>query len=577
MSISLADFNKFYPLRAQGIAWFFGAGSSVSAGVPSAYDFIWDFKRRIYCVEQSYPISLFRNLTDQGIREQIQNYFDSQIECPELNHPDEYSYYFERAYKSEQDRSAYIAQQTSGMQLSYGHKVIGMLMKYQFINLIFTTNFDKGFENVASTNLTKLESWFCTDLSNGDEGIKVFQAQKIPLIVKLHGDFFSNKLKNTTSELQLQDEKLQHILSSSLDSKGLCVMGYSGRDQSILTILRNAIEKVNSFPNGLFWFKREGSVPSKEIIDLIEYAKSKGKQAEFVDIITFDTAWADIVKGFDNILPQDLQKLNENYHRTTNSPMPSKGRKYPLIRINAIPILKYPATARLFKCEAGNTREIKQLIENSKSPLLAIRKQTGIVGFGNDEEFERVFGNSSLCEHDIFQITERDLMYDDSVLRGLLTSAVLQALANTAPFRTSKRRDKNILFPNPKNLNDSIFSPLKAIHPNISGKIPDTTLTWVIALEIQIKYILQQPLLVLSPTVIVSKVLNQNDGKKIAPFIKEFTALWYNKKYDEALNSWISVLFSDKREIVVSAFEDNIKGINATFKLSRTTTYTKTT
>ena len=115
-------------------------------------------------------------------------------------------------------------------------------------------------------------------------------------------------------------------------------MGYSGRDKSIVTILRNAIDKENSLPNGLFWFKREGSTPLQEIIDLIAYAKAKGKQAEFVDIITFDTAWADIVKSFENILPEDLQKLNENYHRTTNKPLPLKGKKYPLIRINAIPV-----------------------------------------------------------------------------------------------------------------------------------------------------------------------------------------------------------------------------------------------
>lgn len=157
------------------MAWLFGAGSSVSAGVPSAYDLTWDFKRRIYCAEQSYPLHLFSNLTDIGIREQIQNYFDSQGNCPAFDSSEEYSYYFERAFSSPRDRSDYIAKQTSGMQLTYGHKVMGVLMKNSHLNLIFTTNFDKAFENIASSNFQKLESWYAADLDSGDNGMKFFQ------------------------------------------------------------------------------------------------------------------------------------------------------------------------------------------------------------------------------------------------------------------------------------------------------------------------------------------------------------------------------------------------------------------
>ena len=574
MAISLSEFVKFYPLRSKGLAWLFGAGSSVSAGVPSAYDLIWDFKRRIYCAEQGYPLSIFNNLTDNGIREQIQSYFDSQSSCPKFDSTEEYSYYFERAFKSAKDRSEYISQQTSGMQLSYGHKVMGVLMKHQHLNLIFTTNFDKAFENVASNYLAKLEDWYCSDLDNGSNGMRFFQAGKRPLIVKLHGDYFSDRLKNTEVELQHQDEKLQNIFELSLDTHGLCIMGYSGRDQSIMELLERALNKPNSYPNGIYWFIKEGTEPLPQVKALLEKAKSLGKDAELVEIITFDTAWADIIKGFNNLPYEDIEKLDQNFKRLVNTPIPLKGNRYPLLRLNAIPIAKYPAIARLYKCEAGNTKEIKELIAISNSSILAVRKSFGIVGFGPDLEFTESFKNYGNYELDIYSISTKDILHDDSSIQGLLTSAILKALIRNKPLKITKRRDKNIIFPNPKEKEDRCFEPFKKVSP-IFGKIPNSDIYWVIGLEVKIQYALSLPYLLLSPTVIASKPSKPEEAKLIAPFVKEITAGWYNKQYNSLIDIWLDLFFNGEKEVTIYGYEPEIIGINPEFKLKRTTAYTK--
>lgn len=576
MAIPLSEFVKFYPLRAGTLCWLFGAGSSVSAGVPSAYDLTWDFKRRIYCADQAYPLPLFSNLTDPGKREQIQSYFDKQGNCPALDSPEEYSYYFERVFSSARDRSDYIAKQTTGMQLTYGHKVMGILMRHKYLNLIFTTNFDKAFENVASSQFHKLESWYAADLDSGDNGIKFFQSGNRPLIVKLHGDYFSDNIKNTTSELQGQDKRLRDILSISLDTNGLCVMGYSGRDKSIMDVLRESVKKSSSFPGGIFWFSRSGTQPMPEVLELIELAKASGKQAEIVEIETFDTSWADIIKGFDNIPVEDLENLNQHYHRTGNQPIPSAGRKYPLLRLNAIPILEYPATARLYKCNGGNTREIKDHVKGAGVDILAIRKQSGIVGFGSDKDFQAAFKDYGEYDTDLFQITEKDLIYDDSSMKGLLTMALLKALAQGKPFRVTKRRDRHLLFPDPKKINDDFFSPLKACLASISGTVPRTKLTWVAALEISIQYSLSTPLILLAPTIVASKSSEKAEAKSVAPFVKEVTAGWYNQKYDSILNSWLSLIFGTEKQITLTSYQRPIEGINASFTISRTTAFTKT-
>lgn len=102
-TIRMSEFVRIFNLIGKNIAWFTGAGASVAAGLPSAYDMTWDFKRSIFCSEQNTPISQYSNLTP-SVRRKIQSYFDSQhrddnpISPPIEDSLAEYSYYFQRAY-----------------------------------------------------------------------------------------------------------------------------------------------------------------------------------------------------------------------------------------------------------------------------------------------------------------------------------------------------------------------------------------------------------------------------------------------------------------------------------------------
>ena len=74
--------------------------------------------------------------------------------------------------------------------------------------------------------------------------------------VKLHGDFRSRRLKNTTDELRQQDATLRQLLVEACGRFGLVVAGYSGRDSSIMDTLDEATSRPGSFPAGLFWLHR---------------------------------------------------------------------------------------------------------------------------------------------------------------------------------------------------------------------------------------------------------------------------------------------------------------------------------
>lgn len=82
--------------------------------------------------------------------------------------------------------------------------------------------------------------------------------------------------------------------------------------------------------------------------------------------------------------------------------------------------------------------------------------------------------------------------------------------------------------------------------------------------------------MLISPTALAGKSENQAERLQIAPYIKEYTARWYNAKYSAILDAWLDIIFSDKKEITVSAFGNELKGFDARYKLIRESALTKT-
>ncbi len=109
-----------------------------------------------------------------------------------------------------------------------------------------------------------------------------------PVIGKLHGDFQSSQLKNTSDELKTQDAKLRRALVESCKRYGLMVIGYSGRDQSIMDALEEAIDGGQGYPRGLVWFHRPDGPVFERVSALISKATAAGIQAQIVEVQTFD-------------------------------------------------------------------------------------------------------------------------------------------------------------------------------------------------------------------------------------------------------------------------------------------------
>ncbi|RIV17491.1 SIR2 family protein [Fibrisoma montanum] len=586
-TLQTAEFIRIFSLRGQNIAWFTGAGASVAAGLPSAYDMTWDFKRSIFCTEQNTPISQYSNLTP-GIKSKIQSYFNSQRTSNNPNDPpledslDEYSYYFQRAYPDIALRSEYIERKLANAKPTYGYKVMAVLMRMSMLRFVLTTNFDRLIEDAAALAYESTSKLHVASIDNNYQGLPYIQGQRTPALLKLHGDFHSLFMKNTVEELQQQDEKLRLAFKNTCENYGFAFIGYSGRDNSIMEVLEEALKTTSPFPAGIFWFVRTGNKVIERVASFLEAASTKGVSTYLVEIESFEECFSSIIKFLQNV-PEDSKKLLENSNRRLiHQPIANKGKHNPILRLNALEIKDYPSIARLIECECGNTKEILEAVKQAKANILCIRKQQGVVGFGDDREFDRVFPKN---RKSIYPIEEKHFSFDDSSIKNLVTEALLNALTRNRPLRWIRKRSNYYIVLDPRqlkhkeldSLNNLTYSSYnKPVKHATNGYIPDTRLQWVDALHITITRKQKSIYLVLEPTIRVARVLDTELRFKSAAFVKEAMAKRLNGPYNLILQAWIEILFGSKTIQEKSFYSfGELSGIDASFTISNVTSFSR--
>src|SRR5215216_2243787 len=144
------------------------------------------------------------------------------------------------------------------------------------------------YDSTAPLTIVALDA---PDLAN-----EAINGQRWPIEIKMHGDFRSRRLKNTSDELRQQDARLRKLLVDSCRRWGLVVAGYSGRDNSIMDALTEGVRESNPFPAGLFWLHRGDDPPLSRVQALLQLAAERGVNGALVRIENFDEAMRDLVR-----------------------------------------------------------------------------------------------------------------------------------------------------------------------------------------------------------------------------------------------------------------------------------------
>ena len=565
----LSEFLRLYPMRAPNIMWFLGAGASASAGIPTAYNMIWDFKRSLYCSTQRVPLSACSDISNPLVRSRIQHYFDSMGSAPKEDDPEEYSYYFEEAYPHEADRRKYIDQLVSKASPSFGHLSLAALLKMDRARVIWTTNFDRMVEDASVTAFGNSGRLVTATIDAPNLASEAFQEGRWPLQVKLHGDYHSRRLKNTTTELRAQEADLRQLLLTACRSMGLAVVGYSGRDSSVVEPLQEAVTSGRGFPAGLFWFHRPDSPCLPAVRSLIESAAFRGIDAHLVEVETFDELLGDILSLVPNI-PSEVQQFIENRpRRLSTAPLPTEVGSWPILRTNAFPLISAPNVCRRIVCDIGGTAEVRQAISKAGVAVIAARRSVGVIAFGDDAAIRTAFQPFNISEFSVHSIEQRRLQYDSAEL-GLLYDALCAAVARCRPVLLHRRGRRVMIAADPSRLSDTRYSKLRAAVSTISGTVPGTELGWSEAARIRLESRFGRLWILVLPTIRVEDFEDSSLADTVKEFIRARLAGRYNATWNSVLDGWTDLLLGGSQPCELRAFGTG-NGLDAVFQVGPTT------
>ncbi len=390
------DYNAFIRSISEKtdgeISFFLGAGASVSSGIPTASQLAWEFKRKIYCQEKRIPERNLQDIELESNRKDIQDFFDREGNNPPNGSPLEYSFYFEKCFPIQEDRRAFIERKVSGINPSVGYLCLGELVSSGFIKHIWTTNFDDLVESGIKSKDPKLP---LTTVSSEQLG---FSNDTIK-IVKFHGDFRYANLQNTAEELKTAHQKISDYFKSEMRNKGIVFIGYSGNDDSILSLLETLVEKSGDFFNkGFYWCKRKSEILNTRLTSLISKIGDRGY---IVDIDSFDECIYDIFSNKGLISKVIQEQISQRKLLTTPFSLPKNYDTLDCIKLNAYEITEYPKSCFLFSVH--NTLENLEKLETNNE-FVAIENGNTIYAIGNRDSITTVFSknfSSNIEIHDI--------------------------------------------------------------------------------------------------------------------------------------------------------------------------------
>lgn len=567
--------------RPQNFAWFLGAGASRSAGLPTATDILWLMKRRYYCQEENQDIAR-QDIQNAAVRTRIQSYMESRG-FPSEGADDEYGVYFKKIFADDKERQRrYIKKVLAEVRvtLSVGNRVLGAMMAAGTARAVFTTNFDSVVEKaVAETSGQSIAAYH---LEGSASAVQALNNEEFPLYCKLHGDFRYDSLKNLPDDLTEQNTDLSKCLVNAANRFGLIVAGYSGRDDSIIKLLHEALETSNPFPHGLYWTGLKGGKPAPAVVSLLEAARDKGVEAEFIEIETYDALMLRLWRNLEE-RPEELdKKVRRTEFVQASIPLPPPGIANPIIRMNALPVVSSPSKCQELRFREPKTWKDLRAGQKRVPGAIVVTKSEKVLCWGREADIKSAYPEGLLS------IEESELPGDLSAptnlqIKGLVEEALCNALARGKPLVSRSTRTETFLIANALANDKSALQPLLDITGTIAGNVPGvfTPVTefhpqseqvrWSEAVQVSLDVRDGKLWVLLNPDI---WIWPQRARRNATEFLDRRRGDRFNAKFNSLLDAWAKlILGTDQRniEIAVSTFEDGTEVENPEFiLLSRT-------
>ncbi|SDI09877.1 SIR2-like domain-containing protein [Paraburkholderia steynii] len=372
-----------------------------------------------------------------GTRRIIQGWIDQQANYPVEGSAEEYSFYTKECYPTSFDRQAFFQRFVTEARPHIGYKLIPLLAEAGCLRTIWTTNFDSLVSRACSAaNIVCIEVGIdTTHRASRPQNVDELR------LVSLHGDFRYDHLKNTTEELQKQDSALREEFLHELKDHDLVVIGYSGRDESLMQILSAAYSDAS---NCRIYWCGFGSEPTTEVRQLFGSIDPSRQSAFYIETSGFD----DVIS---RLAMHRLSGAQLEQARTLIATMtPATGQKMAfsvpplqpssLVKGNAYR-LSYPGSALKLDIELPEQGSWKDWLAERMTPDIgqAVIFEGGALCLADTATTSHVFAESLRAPPTRVEISDENIISDGRIA-SLFRRALVHSAAKTLQMQTDYRR-----------------------------------------------------------------------------------------------------------------------------------------
>lgn len=227
LSVAIAEAPGSY-------AFFLGSGVSRDAGVPTGGEVFWNAVGELYRLANASETTPDDDVLNAWLRETGRGDL-GYSDVLELIAPDPAT------------RRDYLAKHFEGIAPGPTHTRLADLAHRGLVRVFVTTNFDRLLERALQAR--GIEPVVVT--SDGDLAVAPPREHSSCYVLKPHGDYLQDTIRNTPDELAELEPAMTAQLQEVFDRYGIVVLGYSGSDKAISDGLRARRGRY-----GLYWIAR---------------------------------------------------------------------------------------------------------------------------------------------------------------------------------------------------------------------------------------------------------------------------------------------------------------------------------
>jgi hypothetical protein len=289
---ALADMGNGYA------AVLFGAGASRSSGVLLAREIVHDLCLTAYCREFDIGHAQCERVTSQEVRAWVE--LQAWYQHARANGETDYSATFRQFKPTHDHQVEYIRGLLKRASPSPAYKLLAQLAHEGRFQVLCTTNFDPLLENCYSGLFPSEAS--LRSVATDSEFSKLTLSSGLRVLAYLHGNLNGYQIANLDEETRLLRPETESALRRLLNPHALVVVGYSGWDKSVMSLLQHlASNDPSAFRRGVVYWCRQ---PESMLSPLAEAFLNQVAQGMIIEIHGFDRLMLDLARAFGHTVLQ---------------------------------------------------------------------------------------------------------------------------------------------------------------------------------------------------------------------------------------------------------------------------------